>query len=183
MAVLAPSDVDPIFLLIEDYRTAAKTVAAAASEVDRREEMRLEQGLGPYPFISVLDAGGPGKPTPTLAYTHEHIDRLLPPDRFSKAHAEARAFLDVQIERHKTIEGDCEKILNAAQDAETEALDTLIWTVPTTIAGVLALLELLPQLRRSRVMDDDQADTLIISIIDALDDIHPNARSANVGTT
>jgi hypothetical protein len=43
-------------------------------------------------------------------------------------------------------------------------------------AGVLALLELLPELRRSRVMDDDQADAIIISVIDALDDIHPNAR-------
>jgi hypothetical protein len=36
--------------------------------------------------------------------------------------------------------------------------------------------------RRSRVMDDDQANAIIISVIDALDDIHPNARLANVGT-
>jgi hypothetical protein len=27
-------------------------------------------------------------------------------------------------------------------------------------------------------MDDDQADAIIISVIDALDDIHPNARLA-----
>jgi hypothetical protein len=102
-------------------------------------------------------------------------------DRFSKANAEARASLDVQIERHKTIEGDCEKVLHAAQDAETEALDILVWTVPMTIAGILALLELWPELQRSRVMDVDQTDAIIISLIDALDDIHPNARLANVG--
>jgi hypothetical protein len=30
-------------------------------------------------------------------------------------------------------------------------------------------------------MDDDQTDAIIISVIDALDDIHPAARLANVG--
>ena len=181
MAALAPSNVDPIFSLIEDYRTAAKTVAAAASEVSRREDMLIEQGLGMYAFISVLDASGPRKPTPTMVYTHECIDSLLPADRFSKPNAEAHASLDAQEERHKAIMGDSEDVLNAAQDVETEALDTLIWTPPTTIAGVLALLELLPELRRERIMDADQADATIISVIDALDDIHPNARLANVG--
>jgi hypothetical protein len=71
--------------------------------------------------------------------------------------------------------------LYAAQDAETEAVDTLIWTVPTTIAGVLALLELSPELRRSRVLDDGQADAITISVIDALRDLRPNARPAGVG--
>jgi hypothetical protein len=174
----AASSVDPIFSLIEDYRTAAKTVAAAASELSRREEMLIEHGLGMYPFTSVIDASGPGSPKPTTAYTHEHIDLLLPVDRFSKPNAEAHASFDAQTERHKAIVGDSEDVLNAAQDAETEALDTLIWTPPTTIAGVLALLELWPELRRARVMDDDQTDAIIISVIDALDDIHPNARSA-----
>jgi hypothetical protein len=49
------------------------------------------------------------------------------------------------------------------------------------IAGVLALLELFPELRRSRVLDDDQIDAIVISVVDALDDIHPNARSAGGG--
>jgi hypothetical protein len=71
--------------------------------------------------------------------------------------------------------GDSEDVLYAALDAETEALDTLVWTQPTTIAGVLALLELWPELRRSRVMDDDQTDAITISVIDALREIHPNA--------
>jgi hypothetical protein len=173
MASLASSDVDPIFSLIEDYRTAAKTVAVAASEFSRREEMLIEQGLSMYAFTSVVDTSGPGRPKPTTVYTHEHIDSLLPVDRFGKPNAEAHAALDAQEERRKAIIGDSEAVLNAAQDAETEALDELIWTTPTTIAGVLALLELLPELRRARVMDDDQADAIIISVIDALDDIHP----------
>lgn len=109
-----------------------------------------------------------------MAYSHKHIDQLLPPDRFSKANAEAKAALDVQIERNKAAVGDSEDVLYAAQDAETEAVDTLIWTVPTTIAGVLALLELSPELRRSRVLDDGQADAITISVIDALRDLHPN---------
>jgi hypothetical protein len=45
-----------IFLLIEAYRAAAKTVAAAASDLERREEMLIEQGLGSSPFIPVLGA-------------------------------------------------------------------------------------------------------------------------------
>jgi hypothetical protein len=73
--------------------------------------------------------------------------------------------------------GDSEAIMWAAQDAETEALDTLIWTEPTTIAGVLALLELWPEQPRPRI-DDDQANTLIISVVQALRDLHPNARLA-----
>jgi hypothetical protein len=36
-------------------RTTVKTVAAAASELLRREEMLIEQGLGSSPFISVLE--------------------------------------------------------------------------------------------------------------------------------
>ena len=126
MAALASSGVDPIFALIEDYRTAAKTVAAAASEVSRREEMLIEQGLGTYPVTCVLDATARGKPMPTMVYSHEHIDRVLPPDRFGKANAKAKAALDVQIERNKAAVGDSEDVLYAAQDAETEAVDTLI---------------------------------------------------------
>jgi hypothetical protein len=182
MASLASSGVDPIFALIEDCRAAAKTVAAAASEVSRRENMLIEQGLGLSPFISVLDVSGPRGPQPTMVYKHEYIDRLIPADRFSKPNAAAHASLDAQIERHKAIMDDSESVLYAAQDAETEALDTLIWTRPTTIAGVLALLELLPELRHARVMDDDQADAIIISVIEALDDIHPRARLANTVT-
>jgi hypothetical protein len=179
-APTAVASADPIFSLIEDYRTAAKTAAAAASEVSRREDMLIEQGLGLSPFISVLNASGPGNPQPTMVYKHEYIDRMLPADRFSKPNAAAHASLDAQIERHKAVVGDSETVLYAALDAETEALDTLIWTPPTTIAGVLALLELFPELQRARVMDDDQAAAIIISVIDALDDIHPNARLANM---
>ena len=116
-----------------------------------------------------------------MVYKREYVDIHIPPDRFSKMNADAHAALDAKIEQHKAIMGDSEDVLNAAQDVETEAVDTLVWTTPTTIAGVLALLELVPELRRARVMDDDQADAIIISVIDALDDIHPRARSADAG--
>jgi len=78
--------------------------------------MLIEQGLGTYPVICVLDAAARGKPMPTMAYSQEQIDRLLPPERFSKANAEAEApaSLDIQIERHKAALGDSEDVLNAA---------------------------------------------------------------------
>jgi hypothetical protein len=108
-----------------------------------------------------------------MVYTHEHIDRLLPPDRFSKANAEARASLDVQIERHRVALGDSGDVLNAALEAEMEAMDMLVWTPPTTVAGILALLELWPALRQARI-DNDQADSIMTSVIDALRDLHPH---------
>ena len=54
---------------------------------------------------------------------------------------------------------------------EREAVDTVIWTVPTSIAGVLALLEF-----RSEAgdLDDDQTDAILYSVADALRDLHPN---------
>jgi hypothetical protein len=89
--------------------------------------------------------------------------------------AAAHAELDAKMERHNAIFGDSEDALNAAQDAETDAVEELVWTPPKTIAAVLALLELWPKLRRSRVLDGDQTDAITISVIDALRDIHPNA--------
>jgi hypothetical protein len=124
---------------------------------------------------------GPGHAQPVTVYKREYVDVHLPPDQFSALNAAAHAELDAKIGQHKAIKGDSEDVLNAAQDVETEAVDDLVWTRPTTTAGVLALLELLPELRRARVMDDDQANAIIISVIDALDDIHPNARLANAG--
>jgi hypothetical protein len=178
----ASSEADPIFARIEEYRAAAKAYGEAAAEHCAHEDTLIEQGLGLSPFISVLEMRiGPGRAHPVMVYKHEYVDIHIPPDRFSELNAAAHAELDAKIEQHKAIEGDSEKVMDAAMDAEAEAVDTLVWTPPTTIAGVLALLELLPELRRSRAMDDDQADAIIISVIDALDDIYPNARSANVG--
>ena len=54
----------------------------------------------------------------------------------------------------------------------------LVWTVPTSIAGVLALLELCPELRRASGLDADQADAILASVADALRDLHPNVTVA-----
>jgi hypothetical protein len=71
MAALASSGVDPIFALIEDYRTAAKTADAAASEVSRREEMITQEGLGPYPVVCLVDRQLL-KPAHVMVSTHRH---------------------------------------------------------------------------------------------------------------
>jgi hypothetical protein len=176
----AASEADPIFAVIEAYRAAAKTHAAACSEFSRREEMLIEQGWGLGPFISVLDVSGPGAPHPVLVYKHEYVDIHVPPDRFPEVNAAAHATLDAKFEQHKAILGDTEKVMYAAMDAETEALDELVWTVPTSIAGVLALLELCPELRRASGLDADQADAILVSVADALRDLHPSAPLANV---
>ena len=135
VASLAPSGVDPIFALIEEYRSTAKTLNAATSEHSRREGMLIEQGLGLSPFISVLDVRGPGPAQAVVAYKHEYIDRHIPADRFSEPNAAAHASLDAQIERHKAIFGDIEDVQYVAMDAESAALDTLIWTPPPIETG------------------------------------------------
>jgi hypothetical protein len=176
MASLASSDVDPIIALIEEYRTAAKTTTAAVSEHSRREGMLIEQGLGLSPFISVLDVGGPGGVRPMVVYDHGHIDRVLPPDRFSEPNATAHASLDAKVQRHNAILGDSQDVVYAAMDVEREVLDTIVWTSATTIGGAVALLEFWSEIRKAtpEVLDDDQSDTLILSIADALRDLHPN---------
>lgn len=66
----------------------------------------------------------------------------------------------------------------AAMDVETEAVNTLVWTVPTSIAGVLVLLELCPELRRASGLDADQADAILVSVAEALRDLHPSVTVA-----
>ncbi len=94
---------------------------------------------------------------------------------FSKANAEASAALDVQIKRHADTLDDAESALGAAFDAEGEALDTLVWTTPTTVAGILALLELWPELRSAGLDEDQRRDAIIVSVIDALQALHSRA--------
>jgi hypothetical protein len=178
VASLASSDVDPIFALIDEYRSTAKTFAAAVSEQSRREAILIERGLGLTPFVSILDVSIPGAPRPVVAYKHEYIDRYVPADRFSEPNAAAHASLDAQIERHKTILGDSEDVAWEAMNEEAEALEILIWTQPTTIAGTLALLELWGEIvATGRQLDDDQTDNLITSVTDALRDLPQAARS------
>jgi hypothetical protein len=169
---------DPIFALIEEYRAAAKTLAAACSEHSRREEILIEQGWGSGPFISVLDVSGPRAPHPVLVYKREYIDVHIPPDRFSKVNAAAHAEFDAKLEQHKAIVGDSEKVMYAAMDAETEAVDSVVWTVPTSIAGVLALLDFRSE---ASDMNDEQTDSLLCSVAEALRDLHPNALTNTVG--
>jgi hypothetical protein len=103
-----------------------------------------------------------------------HLPRVranIPPDRFSKLNAAAHAELDAKFEQHKEILGDTEKVMYAAMDVEREVVDTVVWTVPTSIAGIRALLDF-----RSEAgdLDDDQTDSLLCSIAEALRDLHPS---------
>jgi hypothetical protein len=175
---LVASDVDPIFSLIEEYRSTAKTLDAAVSEQSRREAILIERGLGLTPFVSILDVSITGSPRPVVAYKHEYIDRYVPADRFSEPNAAAHASLDAQIERHKAILGDSEDVAWEAMNEEAEALEILIWTQPTTIAGTLALLELWGEIvATGRQLDDDHTDNLITSVTEALRDLPQAARS------
>jgi hypothetical protein len=113
-ASTAPAD--PIFSLIKDYRTAAKTAAAAASEVSRREDILIERGSArarSFPCSMQADRAARGQPWFTSTSISTACFRLT----VSANQTRRPMLLDAQIERHKAIVGDSEDVLNAALDA------------------------------------------------------------------
>jgi len=73
--------------------------------------------------------------------------------------------------------GDSKDVLFDALNAESEELDTLLWTTPTTIGGLFALLELWEEIMKTRpdTLFSDYNEAQISSVTQVLRDLHPNA--------
>src|SRR5882757_7200492 len=71
----------------------------------------------------------------------------------------------LKSKRHHAIMGDSKDVLFDALNAESEELDTLLWTTPTTIGGLFALLELWEEIMKTR------PDTLFSDYNEAQGDI------------
>ena len=136
---------DLIFAAIERYKAATEADDAAEADFARREKILLETVGQREPSISVINLSGnprgPGYGQQVTAYSHEQIDALCPPDKFPDMNRLQRAFFDDLARRHADIMGDAERVRQATAGPAYDALADLVETVPTTLAGILALLD------------------------------------------
>jgi hypothetical protein len=138
------SEPDPIFAAIERYKIAAKAESDAEADFSRREKILLEKVGQREPSIGVFDLSNPQSRVygrQLVAYSHEQIDALCPADRFPDMNQLHHASFKDLAKRHADIMGDAERVRQDAAGPAYEALADLVETVPTTLAGILALLD------------------------------------------
>lgn len=175
------SEPDPIFAAIERYKVAARADDDAEADFARREKILLETVGQREPSIGVINLSGnprgPGYGQQVTAYSHEQIDALCPPDKFPDMNRLQRAFFDDLAKRHKEIMGDAERVRQDTTEPAHEALADLVETVPTTLAGILALVGW----QRETIDGDSQAlhtghcAMICDSIADALRNLYAQA--------
>jgi hypothetical protein len=135
---------DPVFAAIERYRIAAKAEDDAEADYSRREKILLENVGQRHPSIGVFDLSNPHGPMyghQITAYSHKQIDGLCPPDRFPDMNKLHHGWFEDLAKRHADIMGDAERVRQDAAEPSEAALADLVETVPTTMAGVFALIE------------------------------------------
>uniref|UniRef100_UPI001BD07143 hypothetical protein n=1 Tax=Bradyrhizobium sp. dw_411 TaxID=2720082 RepID=UPI001BD07143 len=145
LAAIRNGQPDPIIAAIERYRAAAKVENDAEADFIRREKLLLDTVGQREPSIGVFNlagsAQGPAYGQQCTAYSHDQIDALCPPDRFGEMNRSHHEFFEGFVKRHEEIMGDAERVRQDASEPRFDALADLVETVPTTMAGVFALIE------------------------------------------
>jgi hypothetical protein len=165
---------DPIFAAIELYKAAAKAEADAEADFARREKILLETVGQTDPSIGVIrlsgNPRGPGYGQQVTAYSHEQIDALCPPDQFPDMNRMHRAWFDDLAKKHQDIMGAAEQVRQDAAGPAYDALEALLETIPTTIGGVLALVDWQREAMEadSQVMDASHCAMVCYTVADAL---------------
>jgi hypothetical protein len=139
-ALLASSDADPIFAAINAYMKARDVFNSAADEhVLAERELHAAGDL----FPRTASKGNPhsGLRGPVFSRTHKEIDQYTPVAWFPTENAREHAELSAAEARRDARITPLEQAKDAAWDAEREALGELVVTVPTTMPGVMAMLE------------------------------------------
>ncbi|MCA1399369.1 hypothetical protein [Bradyrhizobium sp. BRP56] len=163
-AVAAAQGADPIFALIKAHREAAKVSREAAEEQCRREQILIDEGIGLSPFVVIMWDG-----RPVTVHTHAQIDKNT--GATDRQRAEAHADLDTALSRYAEVFGEAENVADAAYKADCEALDRLLSTVPTSTAGLYALLSYLVEEIDGiefQLRDECRIETLLATIQGAL---------------
>jgi len=125
---------DPVFAAIQAHNeTHARLQAAQAAYVLVERELNAAGDL----FPKVISQGNPysGLARP-VSKTHEEIDRYSPDDNKREHGA-----LEAAISRRDALLIPSEEATDEAWEAERDALEELVETVPTTMPGVMALLK------------------------------------------
>jgi hypothetical protein len=146
--------IDPIFDVIEAHREAAAASAAASAEIRRLCDL-ADSIVGDG--IEVPCMIGEGSIRATIWLDIEHV---IPKETFPVEHAHYLELLSQQREARHAITGDTDPIGEEEYAAEWDLVGEFADTVPTTLAGLLAMLI--------------YADEMLAKENDAFGEYHPN---------
>jgi hypothetical protein len=159
---LASSDADPVFDLIEQHKEARRALREAEAAHSLAEREMADGTL----FPRTVSIGNPysGLPRP-VSTSHADIDTYTPADLFpqdnKREHEEMAAAIALRDARITPLE----EAMDDAAIAEREIVEELVETVPTTIAGVLAMLKFQRDYSEGRdFLDEDLAASLMESV-------------------
>jgi hypothetical protein len=130
---------DPIFAAIAAHRKAKAASDAAWAEVERLQKLAAET-VGPR-HVMVLNMAEPG-PVKMFeeATSWLDINKLVPRETHPELNGFYQARLKQQTEAYDAITGNTDKITEEPLDAYWDSIDEFIDTVPTTMAGLLAMI-------------------------------------------
>ena len=130
---------DPVFALIAQHRTARDSLTKAEN-AHTLVERELQASGDLFPRVTSRGNQHSGLPRP-VSKTHADIDTYSPADLYPDDNKREHDELAASIARRDARCVPCQKAMDAAWDAEREALETLVQTVPTTMPGVMAMLK------------------------------------------
>ena len=133
----------------------------------------IDEGIGTRPFATIIISGG----APVAVYGHPHIDAYWSAAS-EKIRAKAHADLDRAIARYNEVLGNSEDEAGRLGDVAADALNELIFGVPTTAHGARALLDyLLDDVADlgQQFHDEDRLIALLSSVNETLQTLHPAA--------
>jgi hypothetical protein len=131
---------DPVFAAIEKYHRTRSAIGEALAAADENRQEMSESGILLPHVVSIGNLASGGLPRP-VSTTHADIDRYTPADLYPQDNAREHAELANAMERRAALFDPVQKAVDDAYDAEMNALEELVETVPTSIDGALAMLK------------------------------------------
>jgi hypothetical protein len=159
---------DPILEAIEEHKKARSALREAeAAHALAEREMQASGAL--FPRVVSIGNAYSGLPRP-VSTSHADIDMFTPADMFPQDNKREHEELSAAISRRDARIVPVREAMDDAWIAEREVLEELVETVPTTIAGVLAMLKFLREYWEGDgdFMDADMAANLGESVETAL---------------
>jgi hypothetical protein len=130
---------DPVFALIDEYNEARSVLREAeAAHILAERQMQADGSL--FPRVVSIGNRYSGLPRPVSA-SHADIDMFTPVDLFPQDNKREHEELSAAILRRDVRIKPLQEAMDDAWDIERQVVEDLVQTVPTTIAGVLAMLK------------------------------------------
>jgi hypothetical protein len=151
---------DPVYAAIEAHEKAYVEVRAACAESDRLQDLADKiagKRMVAIPLRAVADIDDFYKLPVAYerdgieffeAWTSRHVEVYLPGDENRELREGFCRKLDEIEKAREAVYGDLDAVVNGPASAEADAVDNLIETVPTTMAGLLSFLVHLAKARR-----------------------------------